>query len=147
MSWSTDRQNGKVYLYLKEPKIDWGGGGAILSVQQKEGEHGKLLTKKEKDGEVVKLSNFGADIMETSKALKPFTSDVLNFIIKMEKLIKAYQPSSSREIGSNEETGTSNTCDKNDYLSEKSYSEDETSSIDLFSKTLTTASQDQNSSK
>ena len=93
-----------------------GGGGAILSVQQKEGEHGKLLIKTEKDGEVGKLSNFGADITETSKALKPFTSDVLNFvIIKMEKLIKAYQPPSSREIGSNEETGhgTSNTCDKN----------------------------------
>ena len=67
----------------------------------------------------------------------------------MEKLIKAYQPPSSKEIGSNEETGhgTSNTCDKNGYLREKSYSEDETSSIDLFSKTLTTASQDQNSSE
>ena len=126
-----------------------GGGGAILSVQQKEGEHGKLLIKTEKNGEVGKLSNFGADITETLKALKPFTSDVLNFIIKMEKLIKVYQPPSSREIGSNEETGhgTSNTCDKNGYLSEKSYSEDETSSIDLFSKTLTTASQDQNSSE
>ena len=121
--------------------------GGILSVQQKKGEHGKLLIKTEKDGEVVKLSNFGADITETSKALKPFTSDVLNFVIKMEKLIKAYQPPSSREISSNEETGTSNTCDKNGYLSEKSYSEDETSSIDLFSKTLTTASQDQNSSE
>ena len=50
MLWSTDRQNGKVYLYHKEPKIDWGrgGGGAILSVQQKEGEHGKLLIKTEK---------------------------------------------------------------------------------------------------
>ena len=67
----------------------------------------------------------------------------------MEKLIKAYQPPSSKEIGSNEETGngTSNTCDKNGYLSEKSYSEDKTTSIDLFSKTLTTASQDQNSSE
>ena len=146
MLWSNDRQNGKAYLYHKEPKIDW--EGAILSVQQKEGEHGKLLIKTEKVGEVGKLSNFGADITETSKALKPFTSDVLNFIIKMEKLIKAYQPPSSREIGSNEETGhgTSNTCHKNGYLSEKSYSEDKTSSIDLFSKTLTTASQDQNSS-
>ena len=91
MSWSTDRQNGKVYLYHKGPKIDWGGGGgAILSVQQKEGKHGKLLIKTAKDGEVGKLSNFGADITETSKALKPFTSDVLNFVIKMEKLIKAY---------------------------------------------------------
>ena len=146
MLWSTDRQNGKVYLYHKELKIDW-GGGAILSVQQKEGKHGKLLIKTEKNGEAGKLSNFGADITETSKALKPFTSDVLNFIMKMEKLIKAYQPPSSREIGSSEEPGhgTSNTCDKNGYLSEKSYSEDETSSIDLFSKTLTTASQDQNS--
>ena len=98
-----------------------GGGGGILSVQQKEGEHGKLLIKTEKDGEVVKLSNFGADITETSKTLKPFTSDVLNFVIKMEKLIKAYQPPSSREIGSNEEFGhgTSNTCDKNGYLSER----------------------------
>ena len=67
----------------------------------------------------------------------------------MEKLIKACQPPSSKEIGSNEETGhgTSNTCDKNGYLSEKSYSEEETSSIDLFSKTLMTASQDQNSSE
>ena len=70
MLWSTDRQNGKVYLYHKKPKIDW-GEGAILSVQQKEGEHGKLLIKTEKDGEVGKLSNFGADITETSKALKP----------------------------------------------------------------------------
>ena len=86
----------------------------------------KVELLKYESGEVGKLSNFGADIMETSKALKPFTSDVLNFIIKME---------------------TSNTCDKNGYLSEKSYSEDETSSIDLFSKTLTTASQDQNSSE
>ena len=42
-----------------------GGGGAILSVQQKEGEHEKLLIKTEKVGEVVKLSNFGADITET----------------------------------------------------------------------------------
>ena len=67
----------------------------------------------------------------------------------MEKLIKAYQRPSSRAIGSNEETGhgTSNTCDKNGYLSEKSYSEDKTSSIDLLSKILTTASQDQNSSE
>ena len=51
MLWSTDRQNGKVYLYHKQPKIDWGGGGgggAILSVQQKEGEHRKLLIKTEK---------------------------------------------------------------------------------------------------
>ena len=73
---------------------------------------------------------------ETSKALKPFSSDVLNFVIKMEKLIKAYQRPSSRASGSNEETGhgTSNTCDKNGYLSEKSYSEDKTSSIDLLSK-------------
>ena len=81
MTWSTDRQNGKVYLYHKEPKIDWGEGEAILSVQQKEGEHGKMLIKTEKDGEVVKLSNFGADITETSKALKPFTSDVPNSVI------------------------------------------------------------------
>ena len=67
----------------------------------------------------------------------------------MEMLIKAYQPPLSRAIGSNEETGngTSNICDKNGYLSEKSYSEDETSSVDLFLKTLTTASQDQNSSE
>ena len=93
MSWSPDRQNRKVYLYHKEPKIDL-GGGAILSIQQKEGKHGKLLTKTAKDGEVGKLSNFGADITETSKALKPFTTDVLNFVIKMEKLIKAYQPPS-----------------------------------------------------
>ena len=51
----------------------------------------------------------------------------------MKTIIKAYQPPLSKEIGSNEETGhgTSNTCDKNGYLSEKSYSEDETSSIDL----------------
>ena len=141
-----------IFTTKSQKSIGGGGGGgqgAILSVQQKEGEHGKLLIKTEKDDEVVKLSNFGADITETSKALKPFTSDVLNFVIKMVKLIKAYQPPSSREIGSNQETGhgTSNTCDKNGYLSEKSYSEDETSSIDLFSKTLTTASQDQNSSE
>ena len=140
------------YIFTTKSQKSIGGGGgrgAILSVQQKEGEHGKLLIKTEKDSEIGKLSNFGADITETLNALKPFTSDVLNFIIKMEKLIKAYQPPSSREIGSNEETGhgTSNTCDKNDYLSEKSYSEDETSSIDLFSKTVTTASQDQNSSE
>ena len=126
-----------------------GEGEAILSVQQKEGEHGRLLIKTEKDGEVVKLSNFGAGITETSKALKPFTSDILNSVIKMERLIKEYQPPLSRAIGSNEETGngTSDTCDKNGYLSENSYSEDETSSVDLFSKTLTTASQDQNSSE
>ena len=140
-----------IFTTKSQKSIGGGGGGegAILSVQQKEGEHGKLLIKTEKDGEVGKLSNFGADITETSKALKPFTSDVLNFIIKMEKLIKAYQPLSSRKIGSNEKTGhgTSNTCNKNGYFSEKSYSEDETSSVNLFSKTLMTASQDQNSSE
>ena len=99
MSWSTDRQNGKVYLYHKGPKIDW---GIFCPFSRRKAEHGKLLIKTEKNGEVVKLSNFGADITETSKALKPLTSDVLNFVIKMEKLIKAYQPSSSGEIGSNE---------------------------------------------
>ena len=100
MSWSIDRQNGKIYLYHKEPKIDWG----------------KLLIETEKNDKVAKLSNIGADIMDTSKILKPFTSDVLNFVIniKMERLIKAYQPPSSRATGSNEETGhgTSNTCEK-----------------------------------
>ena len=139
MSWSIDRQNGKIYLYHKEPKIDW---GAILSVQQKEGEHGKLLIKTEKNGKIVKLSNFGADITDTSKALKPITGDVLDFVIKMEKLINAYQPPSSREIGSNKESGhgTWNTCNKNGHFIQNSYSEDETSSIDLFSKTLVTSS-------
>ena len=80
-----------IFTTKSQKSIGGGGGGAVLSVQQKEGEHRKLVIKTEKDDEVVELSNFGADITETSKALKPFTSDVLNFVIKMEKLIKAYQ--------------------------------------------------------
>ena len=74
----------KYIFTTKNQKSIGGRGEAILSVQQKEGEHGKLLIKTEKGGEVVKLSSFGADITETSKALKPFTSDVLNSVIKME---------------------------------------------------------------
>ena len=146
MSWSTDRQNGKVYLYHKEPKIDWGGGGG----GQKEGEHGKLLHDQNRKGLwSSKTVKFWGRYNGNFESIETIHQWCTKFRHKDGKANKSISASIVKRnwFQWRDWPWHLNTCDKNGYLSEKSYSEDETSSIDLFSKTLTTASQDQNSSE